>query len=1293
MNSEDQTKHSMREFWKKSRSGAWAGRGFHYQYLFSTLILIRQWAGLTPSGFLVPEGLEDCVLEFTNKSVFLQIKSRLYGSFTKTEVLDILNNVNDKILKIKGNQQIQAAVILEQPCSGVNEVGIDQLLTERSASVYVCKSPVDESINLLSAQLEVAEVVSEGIVSDLYMLIADASQNNASLPFEKRRRISTTEVECRIYERLQAEDHSAIDSALASGALEPIDFNTPVNEPAFYQGVKVISGHVAAGLVLDRPDDTKSIISVLRRRRRVLLSGPSGAGKSALMWLSANALSGEFRWYQITARAVAASADAIIRFVRARRPTETSPIGLAFDEVGSASNDLWDILVQEFRGIPSVYLLGSMRQEDIALVANQADTEFVAVSLDEKLADKVWQKLNASGQTNWDHWREPFEQSEGLMLEYIHLLTQGQRLAAVITDQVRQREREGRNDELAIIRCTAVLCSLGGEVQASTLIELLNLKPDDASYALKRLIDEHLVRESRPGVLGGLHMLRSEALREAGHDETVYLSMDSLWRSLSATTNETLHRVVQSIFSDISERDEKTVIRKLAETLEASSDLGTWIGILTGLGLATLDRLVMSFIDILDKHEVQRAHWAFASMYSDPQLEIPKLSESEQWQRLCDAVQVFRELPKQDLRQLCLEELSEGSSMPPCSNLLQANKILSCLVPICGGEPLVPTIIPNLVGSGEQDIQQVAALLSTAYLVGRDEAEKLVQALGGEQILFDWFRSQTPWVTTPVVEVQGKHGRTVHSDFFYIDQEGQSDAHEIVCGICETLIAISPASDAAASDAVNPQGDPLSVGEFLSWSKNIPRQNLPPKARIAWNVAFRQILLAKSVSESLTEYTRRMAELVKRTEKVFRSITEKWIKGKNIPNVEAVSTEIHGIVSEVDALAYAVPEKPAFEMTTPAEGAGKDDPLGALLIGILKNLVERVIKVPSQERAKAVAVYAGELASQAQERAQSEIWRTMSEPPLREISAMSERLKCLSDILHEMACDDGQASLQGIIKAARKSSRGKAIRTAARHCRRLAEQRLKRKLKALESGLGEKGWKVQCWSRPVLEGDSVYWPAMEIAILVEIEDFETDAHFIEDSLALGRQYLVDEWRFRVVPVIDSYVLAPLALLPTSHIALPDLNFFDEWQMHIDLPFLSSELAVMFDRALDACSQLSAIITCRNLDNLHVKEAETFSQAIESFEHYRDLLAATVEETSLEILAWAHDYLNQTWDRVVSEYEEVKAGQDVVEPLCMNKHQALAGQLNEQSVEVAGARILIMQAECARIASSAGDQAS
>ena len=1277
------------EAWRQSRSGAWAARGFHYQHLLSTLILLRQWAGFAPSGFLVPEGLEDCVLELTGRDIWLQIKSRRDGTFSDTEVQKILAVAKHKATEVGRAKDTRVAVVLEQPRPGIDEVGIGQLFEDGPQNVLVCTEPRDESVSLISAQLNTAKVIAKGIVSDLHSLVADASEANASLPFEKRRRISTTEVEHRIFERLEAEDPSAIESAVASGSLEPVDFTTPVSEPGFYQGVKVKPGHVAAGLVLDRPDDTNELVHTLKRRRHVLVSGPSGAGKSALMWLSASRLAGEFRWYQITARAAVADADAIIRFVRARRPTETSRIGLVFDEVGSTNSDLWDVLVQELRGLPFVYFLGSVRQEDRTLIANQSDTEFIAVRLDEKLAENVWQKLYAENQTSWEHWREPFEQSEGLMLEYVHLLTQGKRLAAVIYEQVRQRQQEDRHEELAIIRSTAVLCARGGEVQASKLFEFLDLKPDAASHALQRLIDEHLVRESRPGVLGGLHMLRSEALSKVSHDETVFLTTDSLWRSLPAATGETLPRIVQSILAEARDEDETTALRNLSETLGSSHCIDIWASILTGLGLATLERGVASFMKILEQHGLQRAQWSLASMFADPDIDVPELTEFEQWQSLRNAILDFRALPRFDLRLACLELLPEGSTMPSIDSLQQANKFLSCLTPICGGESVRVTLVPDFVGSGEQDIRQVAAVLSTAYLIGPDVAENLVEVLGGEQVLFDWFRSQTPWVTPPVVDLDGTHGRTVRSNWFHVAERDQPDPHETICNICETLIAISPTSDAAASDAVNPQGQLIRVGDFAPWSKNMPRRNIPAKTRVAWNVAFRQILLAKSACYSLTDYTWQMAELVKRTEKVFRSFTEKWIKGKRISNAEMLAAQINEIVNAVNALAYATPDKPSPTMTVPARDGGADDTLGALLTEVLGNLVRRLSKIPGEKGAKGAATFAGSLAAQAQEHGQSAIWRTMSKPPLRELATLAKRLDDIASILHEMAHDDRQASIQGIVKAARKGKLGKAIHASARHCHKLAEQRFRARLRDVERALISREWKAKCWSRPVDESDSVYWPAREVAILVEIADFETD-RYLEDGIAIGQQRFRNDWRFRVVPVLNGQVLASLAILPSSHMPLPDQDFAKEWREHINLPSLSSEIANSFDEAFAACLQLSAIMACRDLEDIHPEESDVFSKSIESFKHNREIVAEAAERTGSEHFAWAEEYLDQTWDQVVSEFEAAQVGHTVGEPLCMTAHHALAGQQSERATELAVARMLILQAECKSLATDSAN---
>ena len=1266
------------ESWKESRSGAWAGRGFRYQYLISALILVRQWAGLAPPGYVVPEGFEDCVLESSHRRLWIQVKSREGATFRDAEVRQILDAVDSKTARLENATDIRSVVILEQPRTNKVETGIDRLFDDENQRVFVCGAPGDEIVRLLSTKLETAEVIAEGLASDLYKLVADASAENASLPFDKRRKISTTEVGRRIFERLEAEDPSAMDHALVSGALEPVDFTTPVDEPDFYRGVKVKVGHVAANLVLDRPYDVNKILDALWQGRHVLVSGPSGAGKSALVWLAATAVAGQFRWFQITGMATAAHAEAIIRSVRARRPTEMSPIGLVFDEVGSANSDLWDVLVRELRGFPALYFLGSVRQEDVNLVANQSDTVFIPVILDEDLAETVWEKLSAGKQTNWTHWREPFEQSEGLMLEYVHLLTQGRRLAAVIGEQIRQREHENRNDELTIVRSAAVLCARGGEVAAGRLFELLDLEPDAANRALRRLIDEHLVRESRPGILGGLHMLRSDALVKASHDETVFLAADTLWGSLPATTTETLPRVVQSVLADSGANNEPQSLRKLAEMLSKSRDIDQWTAILTGLGLATLERHVASFMSMLERHGVQRAHWSLASRFADPQLDVPVLSGSEQLRSLRNAVLAFRKMPKHDLRATCLEQCPEGSAPPRSDSILQANRLLSCLVPICGGDPIRIALDHEFLADRNADIRQIAGLLSTAYLINPDLAESLADTLGGERVLLSLFHSQIPWTTPPVIEPDGTHGRTIRSDWHHVAEPHQPDPHETVCEICEMLMGLSPHSDAAASDAVDPMGRTIAVADYKPWSKNMPRANIPAKARVAWNVAFRQILLARAAADSLTDYTRQMASLVRRTEKVFRSFTEKWIRGKHISNAAALTSERDEIVDAVNALAYAAPDKPPSAMTEPVR-AGTDDTLGALLTGVLGNLIPRLSKL---ETTKAPATFAGSLRGQAREHHQSGIWRTMSSPPLTELAKLSERLGDVSCILHEMAHDSRPEAIQRIVKAARKASIGSSVRTAARYCRHLADRRFEVRLRELENALGERGWKARCLSRPVDQCDSGYWPAREVAILVEIADFETQwGSYVEEPLSLGKKHLGHDWPYRTVPIVNGQVLASLALRPSSHMPFPDEDFAREWSDCIDKTIFSAILVETFDEAIAACMHVSAIIACRDLQDLHPEEDQILSKALDIFKKNRAIVANAAERTGTDHLAFALEYLDRNWNRIVDEFEAVKAGQAVEDPLCMTPHRAIAGDESKHAAELAATRLVILQAEC------------
>ncbi|MCI5221879.1 MAG: hypothetical protein D3924_04215 [Candidatus Electrothrix sp. AR4] len=370
--------------------------------------------------------------------------------------------------------------------------------------------------------------------------------------------------------------------------------------------------------------------------------------------------------------------------------------------------------------------------------------------------------------------------------------------------------------------------------------------------------------------------------------------------------------------------------------------------------------------------------------------------------------------------------------------------MLACLIPAAGEESSPITFTPAIEKDCEYDIHEVADLLSTAYMISPDAAQKLGVAFGDEQTLLSWLHSQTPWLATPVIEPDGRHGRTVAADWFLVAEKYQPDPHDTVCNICETLLALSPKSKAADSEAVDSFGHPIAVGDFKPYSKSIPRGNLPAKSRVAWNVAFRQIMLAKTAWDSLTDYTQQMAELVRRTEKVVRMYSEKLVRGIRISNAEKIIGEINEIVKQINSLAYAKPEMPSSSMTHPAATAGEYDNLGAFLTGVLNNLVPRMIKLPTNSGEKSIAAFAGALAVQALDHSESSIWRTHLSPPASELKALADRLIDISSIMHEMAYDNSQKKKTAIFKAAKKWGVGKAVRSAARYCRTAAQQRLQK---------------------------------------------------------------------------------------------------------------------------------------------------------------------------------------------------------------------------------------------------------
>ena len=145
--------------------------------------------------------------------------------------------------------------------------------------------------------------------------------------------------------------------------------------------------------------------------------------------------------------------------------------------------------------------------------------------------------------------------------------------------------------------------------------------------------------------------------------------------------------------------------------------------------------------------------------------------------------------------------------------------------------------------------------------------------------------------------------------------------------------------------------------------------------------------------------------------------------------------------------------------------------------------------------------------------------------------------------------------------------------------------------------------------------------------------------------------------------------------------MPDTDFTQKWQASIDLPFLSSEILEAFDAAVSACTQISAIVNCCDLTNFHAEEENVLLKVVDSFKSNREILETFAEKRGLEEFNNALEYLAESWNQAVSEFEAAKTGQKVSDPLWTIPYHALAGEGDEDILELAAIRILLLQDEC------------
>lgn len=1242
------------ELWQKTRAGARAGRGFRYQDAVGALLAIEAWSGDEAWSAVIPEGVDDITLHGHVCEIRAQLKSRHdpQGIFSLTEAASYLaKSARDLPANWMFEGRIRLALVFERPVVGLTPTGwrislhdsgqpLDPFITaleqamETSSDIVktllkrthlvVEQEPLERAIPRLEAQANLAPAAARLVLQQLREVAGQAADENFLASANHPVSLGSSDVQ----ERIDAVS-GVVDPAgyltLTGGLCDIANFGESLASADFYSGVNVMPGHVGAGLVFERPEHTTEILEALESRRAALVAGPSGAGKSALAWLAAYHTRHAVRWYRVR-RVGPEDVSRLVQLARILDARPERPVGFMVDDVGHEETAGWDALVRETEVLAGLLLLGSVREEDVFTLSTAARVPIIRPTLDEELAERIWKALSSKSETTFGHWREPFELSRGLLLEYTHLLTEGRRLFETVHEQIRRRLAEGRDDELLILQPVAFAAAHGCTIDQVRLRNRLGWGTPRFARALNRLIHEHAIRQQDDGTLAGLHEIRSIYLEEA--------IREVLGDSVNVAVSDAVHGLCADDFATFIVR----VLRRWPDQQAALMDALTrrvseegpscWAPILHGLGLATADLVAARWVTISRETGIDDR---LASFSLGLAIAGSNLSDVPFFSRLTQAQEKFAHVAVKDLRCRLIEHLHVPKDAP-LFDLGAYHELIAALLPLarCAERPSISL-------SFNQDLSAVPLIpllevIRTAYELAPENAQSLIDAAGGSEVLLERLYYELPWVTRPRLSEQDGVP-IVAGDVRYISDEIQPDIHGDVVRFCELQLAAAPNARLVVSNAVFPDGRPVGFGDHEIATKRIPRENLPAPARVAWTRAQLRAVQRLVGASRETDRTTALAQAIEDFATKLQEAGDYFCRMEQPKEKWRLQILLHGLSTD-----YVSPP-PVAEVVPNALAQGEyagNDEIHTFVSGIQRLIGELTDGV--SEKPGLMAARTADLANSSEKIAASSIWRLATKAPFEALRQIHETLWNIRAVLGDTA-NEPQRRQSAALRFSRGSRRYPTLPRAAQEARARAEADVAERRKAFEAAFEAAGLRVHVYSKPAIADSGYVWPDVEYAGLLAV-DSVVDWFTGLESFREVVQSLPHCYRFSYAPLIND-LIPPFAVVFIQSV-LPHADFQKEWSAHLPYAFIEDDALAQFTSSLQALIALSAIFGGHGRP-LNEEEEAYGSILLTRFSTHVQWFSSGLDENQDEQLVEAVGFLLRCFERVQSEFEDPMKG--------------------------------------------------
>nr|WP_220094496.1 hypothetical protein [Rhodobacter capsulatus] len=1253
----------------------------------AVMLALRIWADLDPVAIIIPEGNDDIERKSAAGSAFVQVKSRRQdlGELPLASARNYISELWDRHDKFTPRasrlELILEQGIIDHETSADNRIvpsaKLASLLSGNArgrallakTDIRQVGSPNASSIEIIIGRTGCAPIAAALSVAQLLHEVGKLADENGRLKPETYRGLSKSDTDRIVTNTLAATDVEAIQAALRDGACETADFLTPLKDSEFYLGVDVQPGHVAAGLVIPRLQPREALARGLESRNAALVVGPSGAGKSAIMWDTAYSLRHTIRWYRLL-RIDQNDLPALRQLVRSLLANPDSPVGFVIDDIGRRGAEGWDALTLEFAAVPGVVFLGSIREEDLFLLQGRSRAAEVRAEPDKDLARRIFEELKHTGKTEWAGWQEPWNRCQGLVLEYVHMLTAGRRFNETLAGQVDARQRDpARAPELSILRVVALTGAAGATANADQLPNVLSLTEEDVSRSLRRLVDEHLVRVDADGGLAGLHQLRSAELVRLTHAVPPPTIATTFARAVGTVSSSDLEPLTADSMRNRG-ISQDAAIAALSARIQSDRNLQTVSATLRGLGTARIANAVNAWLTTEYVRALPPTQVGTAAIFGLAGIKIPATNET-----LGTAMAAAAELaeiradPNGDPRHALIEalpaplltEMISGAADPTA-----LDQFLSSL----NGMPLHPTVRSALatrpVDLLAAPIDGVVRLLGTLATIDRNEAIAWVDAVG-EQELVDRMAGEIAWATKPTFQ-ESPDGRVIRCDYNEIGIPGEDDTHGKVVRICEVALALSPRSDAAASVARAPNGEVVGFGGLPLAEKQIPRANLPAAALPEWNRRWRDAIAIRVAAPSYSGYLAQAAQLLDRLAPALDRVLNLIIRGKSVSD-----GQLTAINSVYEAARELTPPAIASSVAT-GEGSGELSAnitkLQNLLFAGSADVCRRFHRLP--EGAGAFIAWTADLIKSADEAETQEPWELVGGAP-----ASLDKIREILVRVRIIAGDAAGGTVHPGVSFAALLGKKKPD-NALRFVASVVEKRMAAERKALagsiQSRLKDEG--VKALVHVVEDPDGILpWPPSKVLVVIpQISQMEIESHAIATLAA--RQAVPEGIGLTVMPSLDGRVL-PARSVSGYETLLPLPDEAEVWIEHLCLPAFRAEISPVLNMAVAKASAL------QSMDRLNLGIAGRPPVELE----IRDKLEAELASTRDQLAAEVDDLYPEGSVLVLSLLDRIRSGEagfaDAVQEFSVSQVP------NEVIQEVSGLQIALDVAEFERSRANAG----